>query len=397
MGFAVVHMQKHKSGAVGGIQSHNNREHEPRSNPDVDMSRSGNNYDLLPCSNYRRSIKEKITDLTHSGRAVRSDAVLMCSFIITSDHDTMAAMPPAVQKSFFKDSLQWFSDRYGADRILAATVHLDEKTPHLHLSLVPITADGRLSAKSIFTKKEMSAIQTAFAAEVGSRYGLQRGVVGSDRQHLSELQYKTQTAQIELQQLTDQREALQADLSELQGKILTSQQVKEKKLYKPLLGGSSSTVKIPYSEYQDLRATAEEIDRCQRLAAEAAEVLRKESEILEAARSTAAQEKAAAQAAAQQHSRKARQQAQKEAAQIIDRAQAEAESLKAEAQLRDLETAQELSDTKQELIDTQQQLTAAQKQLTLFDRVMQHNPDLKQKFDAAVKLLNPVKKKKLSL
>ncbi|WP_417921716.1 plasmid recombination protein [Clostridioides difficile] len=42
-GYAVVHMMKIKTGAVGGIQSHNNREHEPKTNPDVDMSRSGDN------------------------------------------------------------------------------------------------------------------------------------------------------------------------------------------------------------------------------------------------------------------------------------------------------------------------------------------------------------------
>ena len=44
VGFAVVHMMKIKSGAVGGIQSHNNREHEPKTNPDVDMSRSAENW-----------------------------------------------------------------------------------------------------------------------------------------------------------------------------------------------------------------------------------------------------------------------------------------------------------------------------------------------------------------
>ena len=52
VGYAVVHMMKIKSGAVGGIQSHNNREHEPKTNPDVDMSRSEDNYDLVLCSNY---------------------------------------------------------------------------------------------------------------------------------------------------------------------------------------------------------------------------------------------------------------------------------------------------------------------------------------------------------
>lgn len=83
VGYAVVHMMKIKSGAVGGIQSHNNREHEPKTNPDVDMSRSEDNYDLISCDNYKRSIKEKLSNLVESSRAVRKDAVVVCNFIVT--------------------------------------------------------------------------------------------------------------------------------------------------------------------------------------------------------------------------------------------------------------------------------------------------------------------------
>ena len=194
VGYAVVHMMKIKSGAVGGIQSHNNREHEPKTNPDVDMSRSEDNYDLIPCDNYKRSIKEKLSNLVESGRAVRKDAVVVCNFIVTSDNETMDALGADRQREFFQDSVKWFSDRYGADRVLNATVHMDETTPHLHIGVMPITQDGRLSAKAIFTKTEMKAIQTEFARDVGEKYGLERGVEGSERTHLSEARFKEQKA-----------------------------------------------------------------------------------------------------------------------------------------------------------------------------------------------------------
>lgn len=194
VGYAVVHMMKIKSGAVGGIQSHNNREHEPKTNPDVDMSRSGDNYDLIPCDNYKRSIKEKLSNLVESSRAVRKDAVVVCNFIVTSDNETMDALGADRQREFFQDSVKWFSDRYGADRVLNATVHMDETTPHLHIGVMPITQDGRLSAKAIFTKTEMKAIQTEFARDVGEKYGLERGVEGSERTHLSEARFKEQKA-----------------------------------------------------------------------------------------------------------------------------------------------------------------------------------------------------------
>lgn len=194
VGYAVVHMMKIKSGAVGGIQSHNNREHEPKTNPDVDMSRSEDNYDLIPCDNYKRSIKEKLSNLVESSRAVRKDAVVACNFIVTSDNETMDALGADRQREFFQDSVKWFSDRYGADRVLNATVHMDETTPHLHIGVMPITQDGRLSAKAIFTKTEMKAIQTEFARDVGEKYGLERGVEGSERTHLSEARFKEQKA-----------------------------------------------------------------------------------------------------------------------------------------------------------------------------------------------------------
>lgn len=194
VGYAVVHMMKIKSGAVGGIQSHNNREHEPKTNPDVDMSRSEDNYDLVPCDNYKRSIKEKLSSLVESSRAVRKDAVVVCNFIVTSDSETMDALGVDRQREFFEDSVKWFSDRYGADRVLNATVHMDETTPHLHIGVMPITQDGRLSAKAIFTKTEMKAIQTEFARDVGEKYGLERGVEGSERTHLSEARFKEQKA-----------------------------------------------------------------------------------------------------------------------------------------------------------------------------------------------------------
>lgn len=194
VGYAVVHMMKIKSGAVGGIQSHNNREHEPKTNPDVDMSRSEDNYDLVPCDNYKRSIKEKLSNLVESSRAVRKDAVVVCNFIVTSDNETMNALGADRQRGFFQDSVKWFSDRYGADRVLNATVHMDETTPHLHIGVMPITQDGRLSAKAIFTKTEMKAIQTEFARDVGEKYGLERGVEGSERTHLSEARFKEQKA-----------------------------------------------------------------------------------------------------------------------------------------------------------------------------------------------------------
>ncbi len=211
MGYAVVHMMKIKAGSMGGIQSHNNREHPSRSNPDIDPERTKYNYDLVACDNYRGEFRRKVSELVESKRAVRKDAVAVCNFIVTSDKDTMARLGADGQRAFFEDSVRWFEDRYGADRILNATVHMDEATPHLHIGVVPITVDGRLSAKAIFTKTELTAIQTEFARDVGAQYGLERGIEGSENTHLSEIRYKLEMARQELAQEQERLQELRED------------------------------------------------------------------------------------------------------------------------------------------------------------------------------------------
>lgn len=202
MGYAVVHMQKIKSGGVRGIQSHNKREHPPKTNPDIDLNKSAENYDIIYADNYQEKIKNIIRNFATETKTVRKDAVVMCNFIVTSDEHTMKSMTEEQQKDFFNDSVKWFADRYGAETIVNAVVHHDETTPHLHIGIVPIVGE-RLSAKKLFDRKELTAIQTDFSKQVGETYGLERGKEGSERTHLSEQRFKIETANEELQAIKE--------------------------------------------------------------------------------------------------------------------------------------------------------------------------------------------------
>lgn len=199
MGFAVVHMQKIKANGMRGVQSHIYREHEPKTNPDVDMSKSDDNYALVNNPHLASAVKDTIKKLVTTGRAIRSDAVVMCSFIVTSDEKNMKAMSEEQQQAFFRDAVVWFQKRYGEKQVVSAVVHMDETTPHLHLGIVPIK-DGRLTAKTIFTPKELREIQSGFVEDVASKYGLERGQEGSDRKHLSEIRYKLEVDKKALEQ-----------------------------------------------------------------------------------------------------------------------------------------------------------------------------------------------------
>ena len=68
-----------------------------------------------------------------------------------------------------------FAERYGEENIIAAVVHNDESTLHMHLNLMPVTKDGRLCSKQLFDKPQLQKLQTDFYEEVGKKYGLERG------------------------------------------------------------------------------------------------------------------------------------------------------------------------------------------------------------------------------
>lgn len=217
MSKCVLHMMKHDRGAVSGIQSHVNREHEPRTNRDIDATKTELNYHLVePPVSYHKAIKQRVESLNLK-RAVRKDAVLMCSFIVSSDKGFFDGLSHEQQRDFFSDTVKFFQNRYGAENIIAATVHMDEATPHMHLCLTPIR-DGKLSAKAMFTRQELRDLQTQFAASVGEKHGLERGEENSKAEHLSELDYKLKVRTQELEAAGKKITELESEKEKLEKK-----------------------------------------------------------------------------------------------------------------------------------------------------------------------------------
>ena len=196
--YGICRVQKFGRGSVKGIEIHDRREKEgiSHTNKDIDWDRTHLNYDLHEPNNdnYIRAVKTRIEQL-QLARAPRKDAVVMAQVLVTSDCNYFKGLNKEQQSAFFKDSYRFLCDRYGADNVISATVHLDERTPHMHFNFVPVTKDGRLSAKSIFTKSSLREQQTAFYEQVGKKYGLQRGVEGSTAQHLETAELKLKTAE----------------------------------------------------------------------------------------------------------------------------------------------------------------------------------------------------------
>lgn len=250
MSFAICRVQKMGKGSVKGIQIHDTRQQGlSHTNPDIDWERSKLNYDLHPAqnNNYNQAVKERIEQLKLK-RAVRKDAVVMAQVLVTSDNAFFRGLSESEQKRFFQDSYDFLANRYGAENVISATVHLDEQTPHLHFNFVPVTADGRLSAKAVLTRQALIEQQDMFISSVGSKYGLQRGVRSDEkREHLETADYKLKTA-------LEKTKQAETQLDELKGKILNQKEINAINGKKTLTGALKG---VSYEEYLSLKKTAE--------------------------------------------------------------------------------------------------------------------------------------------
>lgn len=157
---------------------------------------------------------------------VRSNQNTCIEIIFSGSPETMCAMSQEQVNNWAKDTLAWAQDRWGKENIVSATLHCDEKTPHMHIIVVPIvqgqsrrsaskermdaamgvdtrkyktdTTRNRLCANEVYTKPLLYGYHTSYAETVGEKYGLSRGVraeLGSYKKHTSSIEYNRQLAE----------------------------------------------------------------------------------------------------------------------------------------------------------------------------------------------------------
>lgn len=196
MAYAILRFAKRKGGAAKAIAAHNERTKEAyASNPDIDKSRTVQNYHLIaPRWSYGQEIRHRIS---MAGCRVRRDSVKFVETLITTSPE-FAKAHESEMPEYFERALGFLKERVGEENIFSAVVHMDEKTPHMHLCFVPLTKDKRLSAKEILgNKKAMIQWQDDFYACMAERWPeLERGApaVETKRKHLTPQWYKKATA-----------------------------------------------------------------------------------------------------------------------------------------------------------------------------------------------------------
>ena len=205
--YGILRFKKYKGPAISPIEAHNERTKEQyASNPDIDTNRSRYNFHLVQPQGRYREEADRMIAAAHC--RVRKDSVRVVEALVTASPEFFKGKSRSEVKAYFEYALKFLESKQSPDTFLSAVIHMDEKTPHLHLCFVPLTADGRLSAKEVIgNRKNLVKWQDEFWQHMVKKYPeLERGESASQtgREHIPPRIFK------EMTQLTKQKEQLDA-------------------------------------------------------------------------------------------------------------------------------------------------------------------------------------------
>lgn len=203
MQFAVYHGSKGK-GSGGGIGNHIDRtigmEH---TYPHADPGRRdlNTNFDVGP--HHAKPLPQAINDRIKEGfkgkRKIRRDAVKYMAHVLTGSPERMQEIfsDKELANEWIQSNYSFIADEFGQENIIRFVLHMDEKTPHLHAITVPLTPDGRLSARErMGNKKDLQLRQDRYAERM-EKFGLQRGIKGTGIKHENAKEYYGRIEQAE--------------------------------------------------------------------------------------------------------------------------------------------------------------------------------------------------------
>ena len=231
MGYAVLHLEKAK-GADGAMSTHIERTVHPKN---ADRMRTHLNRELVQ---FPEGVKNRTQAIAHRietagiRRKVGTNQVKAIRVLLTGSNKDMKQMEADGRlDGWCNDNLKWLWETYGEQNLVSAVLHMDEKTPHIHATIVPIVTgerrkakqdeqngkkkyrkkspqDVRLCADDVMARHKLKHYQDTYAQAM-SKYGLQRGIDGSLAKHISTMQY--------YKGLVEQQDSLQENIETLLG------------------------------------------------------------------------------------------------------------------------------------------------------------------------------------
>ena len=275
--YAILRFAKYKGPEIGHIEAHNEREKEKyASNPDVDTARSHLNFHLvMPERKYRAEAEKQIAA---AGCRTRSDSVRVVEALVTASPEFFNGKKRSEVRAYFTEALEFIKQNQNPDTIISAVVHMDEKTPHMHLCFVPLTEDKRLSAKEIVgNKKKLTWWQDEFWKHMVKKYpDLERGesASGTGRTHIPPRLFKEA---VHLNRMKDQIMAILNDSNPFNKKVKAEELEALLDKYIPGVEVMRTKLKKYDKTYKELTAENAELEK--KLSSASKESVRKKLEI----------------------------------------------------------------------------------------------------------------------
>lgn len=238
-----LHGMKLGKGNIVGMERHNERKNKEYSNPDIDQTKSAENYELKksPESYYRAVMDLVDTRNNTTGTALRKDAKVACEFVFSSSHEYLLSLSSSEQRRLFQTAHDYLSKQFGEKNVVYSKVHMDEHTPHLHFGFVPLASDERLCAKEVVNRAVLFKLQKELPQVLGSAgFDIQRGEENSKAKHLSVAEYKHQAEEQKRGELLKEIASLEQNKKELLGSIKHAKTIENIPMKKSLTGDKTT-------------------------------------------------------------------------------------------------------------------------------------------------------------
>jgi len=204
MSYAIVRNEKLTRAEINGKSTHNDRKAKNHSNKDIDPSRTHLNYHIKKNEfTYTKEFDKYMKENNLQGH-LRSNSIIMCQMIFTSDQSFFDKIGEKETKRYFDECYKFICNykNLGEKNIISAVVHLDEGAPHMHLMFVPVvhTKDkegneiDKICARDFWKGRDSyRKLQDAYFNHVKSKgFDLERGMFVEDtnRKHYTIEEYK---------------------------------------------------------------------------------------------------------------------------------------------------------------------------------------------------------------
>ena len=246
MGYISIQINKAKGSADTGASDHIERKTMPKN---ADPTRTHLNREMVEFPDGVADRTEAISHRIRTAgirRKITPDQVRAIRIVLSGTHEDMVRVQDEGKlDEWCDDNLQWLHRTFGKENTVSAVLHMDEHTPHIHATVVPIVTGERRKAKKqtegrrtyrkkanavrlcaddLMSRERLVSYHDSYAAAM-EKYGLQRGIRGSEARHTTTAQYyrdlKRQTGELEanVRQLQTERQQAEQQLDEVKKEI----------------------------------------------------------------------------------------------------------------------------------------------------------------------------------